>query len=67
MRTDRAHGSPYDRGGADFWYWRPYRPHYFEHGSYSSPEHTDLTPEELAEYAAGWKRAEDQGDRKDWD
>ena len=29
-RTDRGHGSPYDRGTADSWYGRTPAPHYFE-------------------------------------
>ena len=66
MRTDRGHGSPYDRGGADYWYRRPFRPHYFDGATYSTPEITDLTPEELAEYRAGWDRAEASGEQKDW-
>jgi hypothetical protein len=67
MRTDRGHGSPFDRGGADYWYRRPYHPHYFEGASYQTPEITDLTPEERGEYALGYHRAEEQGDRKEWD
>ena len=26
---DTRHGSAYDRGSADAWYGRPFRPHYF--------------------------------------
>lgn len=56
MRTDRGHGSPYDRGGADFWYGRPFSPHYFEGATYSTPKVTELTQEELAEYRAGYEK-----------
>jgi hypothetical protein len=66
-RTDRGHGSPYDRGGADYYYGRPFRPHCFEGASYATPERTDLTATEKAEYAAGWDRAEAAGDKKEWD
>ena len=66
MRTDRGHGSPYDRGGADFYYGRPFRPHYFDGKTYATPEVTELTPQELDDYLAGYERAEAAGDRKDW-
>lgn len=67
VRTDRGHGSPYDRGGADYYYWRPFRPHYFVGATYATPEVTDLTPEERAEYRTGYERAEEYGYRKEWD
>jgi len=63
---DKRHGGPWDRGGADYYYWRPFRPHYFKAGSYQSEEVTDLTAEELKEYIAGWQFMEELGERKDW-
>jgi len=32
------HGGPYDRGSADAYYGRPFRPHYFIGDTYQSPE-----------------------------
>lgn len=66
MKYDTRHGGPYDRGMADYYYWRAYRPHYFEADTYTSPEVTDLTPAEVEAYKAGYEEAEAMGDRKDW-
>ena len=33
-----GHGSPEDRGGADFWYHRPRKPHWYPNGTYNEPE-----------------------------
>lgn len=65
---DRSHGSPYDRGGADFWYHRPRRPHKYPNGTYNQPrvDEADLTPAEIAAYHQGYDEAEAQGDQKDW-
>ncbi len=60
------HGGPYDRGLADAYYMRGACPHYFTGGTYSSPKITDLTPDELAAYMAGYKDGMDSGDHKDW-
>jgi hypothetical protein len=60
------HGSPYDRGGADSYYNRPVRPHYYPEGSYHGEEVTDLTREELDEYLRGYEDNERAGDHKDW-
>jgi len=38
MRLDRGHGSPYDRGSADSYYQRSFRPHYFVGDTYKSDE-----------------------------
>jgi len=65
-KYDTRHGGPYDRGAADYYYWRAYRPHYFEADTYTSPEVTDLTPAEIEAYKAGYEEAEAMGDRKDW-
>ena len=53
------HGSPYDRGSADRYYGRAFNPHHRLNGE----EVTDLTPEQIAEYRAGW--SEESGS-KDW-
>lgn len=65
---DTSHGSPYDRGGADFWYARPRDPHKYPNGTYNEPRigKGDLTPEEIAAYNKGYSEAEAVGDQKDW-
>lgn len=66
MTYDQRHGGPFDRGGADYWYGRPFRPHYFEGATYQSEEITDLDADQVAAYRAGYDAAEAQGDQKDW-
>ena len=63
---DKRHGGPFDRGGADYYYSRPFRPHYFVGATYATPEVTDLTAAERAAYRAGWDDADQFGDKKDW-
>lgn len=68
MAHDERHGGPYDRGAADFWYDRPFEPHYFVAGSYTSdrvPE-SGMTKKQVAAYRAGYDMAKAQGDQKDW-
>jgi hypothetical protein len=65
MDRDR-HGSLYDRGSADSWYSRPIDPHWYPNGSYNTPRITDLTPEQIAEYNAGYEDNEKSGGKKDW-
>lgn len=60
------HGSPYDRGTADSYYGRGRNPHYYPEGTYNGQEVTDLTPEELEAYNAGYDDNESSGDKKDW-
>jgi hypothetical protein len=60
------HGGPFDRGGADFYYWRDPEPHKYPNGTGNPPRVTDLTPEEKAAYFAGYRKARASGDRKDW-
>jgi hypothetical protein len=56
MSYDKRHGGPYDRGSADAWYGRPYKPHYFVGDTYQSTEigEVDMTEEEIAAYMAGY-------------
>lgn len=35
---DHRHGGPYDRGSADYYYGRPFNPHYFKGATYASEE-----------------------------
>lgn len=55
-RTDRGHGSPYDRGTADAYYQRQFRPHYFVFDTYQSYEYTqdEMSAIEIDEYTDGW-------------
>ena len=66
MTHDQRHGGPYDRGAADCYYGRMYRPHYFTGGTHTSDKVTELTPDELNAYAAGYEDQHRSGDRKDW-
>ena len=65
---NRRHGSPYDRGAADSYYQRPFNPHYFTGATYSSDRVNEeqMTPEEIAEYRAGWQDNEASQNFKDW-
>ena len=56
-------GSPEDRGSADRYYGRSYKPHYYPNGTYKGPRVTDLTPTQHAEYKRGW---DNETNRKDW-
>jgi len=68
MKYDDRHGGPYDRGRADFYYHRPWQPHYFTGGSYNSGlrMQRDMTTWEIEAYSAGYQEAAENGDRKDW-
>ena len=65
---DQRHGGPFDRGSADSYYGREYRPHYFVGGSYSTPEveAADMTPEDIEAYAAGFDYNERLNNHKEW-
>ena len=65
---NKRHGGPYDRGGADSYYQRGYKPHYFAGATNQSSriEMSAMTPTELAEHAAGYQDNEEAGDFKDW-
>jgi len=68
MRLDRGHGSPYDRGSADSYYQRSFRPHYFVGDTYRSEEiqQSDMTLAECHEYIRGWQDNQASGNFKDW-
>jgi hypothetical protein len=67
VEYDIRHGGPFDRGAADSYYRRPFRPHYFTGPTRQSPE---ILPEigtiEYSAYKAGWEYNEELGDHKDW-
>ena len=62
---DRRHGGPCDRGGADYYYWRDRKPHYYKGATYQSElvEEKDMTEQEIAEYNFGY---DSRSDRKNW-
>ncbi len=68
MRLDRGHGSPYDRGSADSYYQRSFRPHYFVGETYNSDEiqQSEMTFEEIQEYIRGWRENQAAQNFKDW-
>ncbi len=65
-KYDDSHGSPFDRGSADSWYHRGRDPHKGGVGGNSGPRVTDLTPEEIEAYHAGYDWNEKFGGKKDW-
>jgi len=68
--TKAPHGSPFDRGAADSYYWRPVKPHYYIYtpGEPSTRYEIDkMTPEQVQEYYAGYEYNEMLGDYKDYD
>ena len=65
---DTSHGSPFDRGGADSYYGRAPKPHYWPKGTYVGEsilkEH--MTEKQIAEYWAGYDENEKSGAKKEW-
>ena len=59
------HGSPQDRGSADRYYGRSYKPHWYPNGTYKGDAITEneMTESQIAEYRYGFENEED---RKDW-
>lgn len=68
MKYDKRHGGPYDRGSADAYYRRGFRPHYFKGATYTTEEvrEENMTDEEIAAYSAGYDDTVEAGDFKDW-
>lgn len=67
-KYSQRHGGPYDRGSADSYYGRGFRPHYFKGDTYNSErvDEQHMTAEELAAYKAGFYDNEESGNFKDW-
>jgi hypothetical protein len=65
VEYDDRHGGPFDRGSADSYYGRRFRPHYFEGSTGKGPE---IIPErgskEWDEYTAGFDYNESIGNYK---
>ncbi|MDA9992066.1 hypothetical protein N9E03_00120 [bacterium] len=68
VEWDKRHGGPYDRGGADSYYRRGCKPHYYVDGTHNSNriEECDMTDAEIRAYEAGYLDNENDGDFKDW-
>lgn len=68
IEMDKRHGGPYDRGSADAYYQRPFKPHYYKGATGSSELVTedDMTDEEILEYNTGFVEQVESGDFKDW-
>lgn len=68
MAYDKRHGGAYDRGSADAYYQRPYRPHYYKGATMQSEEVTEdhMTADEKAAYLAGYDDQMASGDFKDY-
>lgn len=65
-KYDQSHGSPFDCGFADFYYYREHDPHYWVGGKPRGNKITELTSDQTEAYTAGYKYAEWLGHRKDW-
>ena len=66
---DERHGGAFDRGSADSHYGRPRNPHFYIGGTGSSDriDQSQMTPEEIQAYLAGYQWNEQFGDKKSWD
>lgn len=66
---DQRHGGPFDRGSADSWYSRGISPHFYlgDTGSSERIEKSQMTPEEIQAYLAGYQWNEQFGGKKDWE
>ena len=60
------HGGLFDRGSADSWYDRASEPHWYPEGTGNGAKVIELTPEETAEYMAGFEHNETHGGKKYW-
>jgi hypothetical protein len=67
-KYDKRHGGPWDRGSADSYYRRRFRPHYFVGDTAMSEEISEekMTLEQIRAYSAGYEYNESSGDHKDW-
>ena len=64
---DERHGGPYDRGGADSYYRRSFRPHYFDGNTYSTDiRYPEKDSPEWKAYEAGYKDNDKAQNFKDW-
>jgi len=68
VQYDKRHGGAYDRGSADAYYRRPYRPHMFEGATSFSKEilKDDMSEDDLDAYDAGYEDQMASGEFKDY-
>jgi hypothetical protein len=69
MTNEIKHGSPYDRGGADSYYRRGRRPHYYINKDTPGSrrvEQSEMTAEQIALYHKGFDDNEERQEYKDW-
>ena len=66
QQFDKRHGGAWDRGSADSYYRRPYKPHKYVAGTGTSEQVESLSADDLAAYRAGWNYNEVLGDFKEW-
>ena len=66
QQFDKRHGGAWDRGSADSYYRRPYKPHKYVAGTGTSERVESLSADDLAAYKAGWNYNEELGDFKEW-
>ena len=54
------HGGPWDRGSADAYYKRPFKPHYFMGDTHNSDlkKEDDMTEKQIEDYEAGYGTTE---------
>jgi len=66
-KYDERHGGPYDRGMADSYYRRPFKPHYYTGDNGPDTlftkcvEEAEMTAEEIEAYTAGYRDNEAAG------
>lgn len=65
---DNRHGGPYDRGSADAYYRRKFKPHYYTGKTYQSDlvEEKDMSAEQIEAYTAGYDKQMEFGEFKDY-
>ena len=64
MNYDSRHGGAYDRGSADRYYRRPFKPHFYlgATGMSTLIEEDSMTDTEISAYSAGYDEEYDQKD-----
>ena len=62
------HGGAYDRGSADSYYRRGFKPHYYKGDTHSSPRVflKDMSAQEIVDYTKGYNDNEKNFHFKDW-
>ena len=67
-KYDESHGGPYDRGGADSYYGRIPKPHWWPNGTGKGEriEEQQMSDYQIKAYWAGYQDNEAAGDFKEW-